>query len=80
MVNTWELSTAARLSPKAYMSQVMYFVILHIRNGQSVERIYDDMGPWVEARQKARVAMEKLLPGERLRIFGNGCFIEEWKK
>ncbi len=80
MDNTWLSNTARRLSPRVYMSQVMYFVILHIRDEEPVERIYDDMGPWVEARQKARTAMELLLPGDSLRILGNGCFIEEWKK
>ncbi len=58
----------------------MYFVIFHIRNGQIVRRIYADMAPYVEARAKAYATMPMLLPGESLRIFGNGCFIEEFKK
>lgn len=69
-----------RGSHKTYMSQVMYFVIFRVENGKTITRIYGDMAPWVEARIKAYKAMELLRPGDSLRIFGNGCLIEEWKK
>lgn len=69
-----------KLSPKIYLSRVLYYQMILLHAGKKT-LVYEDMAYWAEARQKAHTILEKIMvPGDRLQVFGNGVFIGEWKK